>query len=30
VAGFAGNKFLTKNKFQQIFKMKTCTPSSKI
>jgi len=29
LAGLAGNKFLTKNLFQQFFKMKTFTPSSK-
>jgi len=28
-AGLAGYKFLTKNLFQQFFKMKTFTPSSK-
>jgi len=26
LAGLAGNKFLTKNLFQQLFKMKTFTP----
>jgi len=28
LAGLTGNKFLTKNLFQQFFKMKTFTPSS--
>jgi len=29
LAGLAGNKVLTKHLFQQFFKMKTFTPSSK-